>query len=161
MMKRYDGEIFVVNVPPLYIKDGVAVIVNNQIKFVDCVTGEGNSHLGWSYKMQRDPELYNYNDIRMFVVQPVFEIGSDLDVWFEENIIHISQDTRTNYGYKVDDRYEYASKTSLCVYLNPSDWKKALNIELGTRIKFTIHKGDGVPEMMNSKANGYFANLIE
>jgi len=157
----YTGDIYVINVPPASIKAGFPVIVDNQIKFIDEITGEGESHLQWSYKMQNDEKLYNYGDIWMFIVQPIFKISEDVDVWFEEKTIHISQNTRTNYGYKVDDRYEYASKTSLSVFLNPMDWKTALKFEIGMRIKFELLKSDRVPETMNSKSNGYFANLIE
>jgi len=114
--------------------------------------------------MENDDKSYSYNDLRILVVEPRFKVGSDIQPWFEDSIIHISQDTQTNWGYKINSEYKYTSKSSIQMYLLPEFWEEVLGfIDTADKIKFRVYKNktnQNVPEFWNSNSIGYHAKMV-
>lgn len=169
-MKTYSGLVYILNPPPLYLKNGAKVIIDEQIKTVSHVAGYGDSHLAYEYYMNDDDKAYNYNDLWILVVQPVLPMGRDLRVWFYKGLIRIAQDTKTNYGCLLKESsggekgFEYVTKTSLCMYIIPQHWGEALKYVKGVdKIKFNVYENyenQIVPEYNNSNATGFHAKLV-
>lgn len=164
-MRNYNGLIQAVSAPPMFLKRGVKVIVGNTIKTINRVDdGEDNSSIASSYIMEDDEKSYNYNDIKILVVEPMFNLGVEIQPWFENSVICMRQNTQTNWGYIIGDNYEYASKSSVQVYLLPEFWDEALKYAYTTdKIKFRVYKNkddQNVPEFPNSRSIGYHAKII-
>lgn len=165
-MREYNGLIYAVNIPPMFLRNGIEVVIGNKIKTISQITDAGSNHLLCTYHMENDDKSYSYNDLRILIVEPRFNIGSDIQPWFENSIIHISQDTQTNWGYsfKVDGGYKYTSKSSIRMYLLPEFWEEVLKfIDTADKIKFRVYKNktdQNIPEFWNSNSVGYHAKLI-
>lgn len=162
-MMIYTGTIYVTKIPPSFIKEGVKVIVNHKIEEIESVTGHGDNYLSLEYNLKGHSEPYYYSDLWVFVIEPNFKIGEDVNVWFEDKPVHISQITKTNYGYMVDNRYEYVSHTAIAIYIIPEFWDEALEHMLDYDIKFELSENTekrNIPEFWNSKSVGYYAKLL-